>query len=153
MNPKQLAEKAVINYLATQDIDEIPAAQFYRGFQNSVDNDEETTPQTMVLPCVVCEAEGEFEEVAPFTLNYRGILSVNVIASAHDTTHTDFDTACREVFSKFGVAGLAASISSATTSFHCYHARALSAGTTIRNGSNWENSLKLEMVFCPSDLA
>lgn len=151
MNPHQLAEQAAENYLAVYPLEEIE--HVYKGIENSESTeDTEGDPATHETPCVILEAEGDFAAVVPFIGPYRGILSVNVIADGDSVTDAEFNTMCREAFSRFGVSNLAALLSENTASFHCYSARILSIGCAIRQEENWENSLKVELVIAPADL-
>lgn len=151
MNPHQLAERAAEAYLAAYPLTTVD--NVYKGIENAESTeDSDGNPSVKELPCVVLEAEGQFNEVVPYTNTFRGVLSVNVEADGDDVTDEIFNTMCREVFSRFMVSNLAALLSSNTSGFHCYQARIASVGNAIRHEENWENSLKIDIVIAPADL-
>lgn len=153
MNPKHVLETAAKNHLEAETLESITT--FYTGIENETDttSDDATEAATKTRPCVVLEAEGDPQEVAPFTNNWRSVLSVNVEASADSTTRTALNTICAEVFSKFGMADAAERMTHATDGFHCYQMRVLSPATEFqRQEKVWVCSMKLEVIFAPADL-
>lgn len=154
MNPKQSLEQAAYNFLRSKTLLTVPRAQIYKGVENAIDivNGDEAEPQTRIMPAVTVACDSDHTQIGFKTRNFRGPLSVKVEASAHETTDAVFDATCREIFEHFNVSDLADQLSASLDEFTCTFANLTDTGNAIRNGSNWECTIRIDCVHAQANL-
>lgn len=157
MNPQLTLELAAANFVSEYLADMPSITHVYKGHENAEAADDSTGIETdplvaKALPCVILEAENDIAEAIPFTLNFRGTLSVRVQADAKNTTDSDFRAMVQEAFSIWSIEELATRLSTYTDDFNCLFANLRAPSSVVRNGENWECSLSIDVVFAEADL-
>jgi len=155
MNPKQALETAAYNYIANLATPFALVTNVYKGIQNTIDlesNEGNEQANTREMPCVTVVAEGAHSEAVVNTLLFQGILAVSVEAIVAHTTDADFAAMCEEVFDAFGIEALNEAIGLHTSDFSALEARVVDNGHAIRNGANWENTIRIAMVYGQADM-
>ena len=147
------ALKALVDALTLQDVTlagGASASQVYTGL------DEDS----VLLPCVVCLADGQWQEPDGMTGtgNLMGALVLRVRTNANDTdgagaaaraSHIARVTALRNgIF----VDNLASQLSTAQTEFHCLGVFDFGESATIKDEESWETTLSFSGIFAATDL-
>jgi hypothetical protein len=151
MNPKQTLERSAKAYLDAQSLSLV--TRVYKGTQNSapVDDNPDSEPTPKTVPFCIVEA-GDCDEQVLGAGVWRCTLFVRVEADAHNSSDTEMNSYCDEIFSKFFTTTSASGLTSALSSFHCYDLIPRGASGIIKDGQNWQNTLAVEVVFSESDL-
>jgi hypothetical protein len=157
MNPHQTLEQSAYAFLTDLEtpLTLVESTSIYKGKSSPIerDNDENTTEAAdKVHPSVTLDAEGNHEEAVLFTNIYQGVLAVTVEAIVSDTTDTQFDAICQEVFSKFNIQEIETNMTAAIDDFRLIQFRLVGAGSVINNGSNWQMTHRYMCVYAEADL-
>jgi hypothetical protein len=163
MNPKQSLERAAYAFLTTVEtpLTLVASTSIYKGIDNpvSVEDDENTTEQeSKVHPSVSLDAEGNHDEVVPFTNLYQGVLAVTVEADKATTTDTQFHAICQEVFSKFNIQEIEANMTAAARAAGMAFTvlgrsfRIAALGSAVNNGHNWQMTHRYNCVYAEANL-
>lgn len=147
-NITQKVQIALRDWLKTQTLGDILAANVYSGISWGNLTDEQGTP----LPCIVCQCESANAE-EPFTGNWEASAEIWVKSQSNDTTESAHLTRASVVFDLLMQDGIESSISTALADFTARLIFATHQGYELTRSGLWKSHLSLTIRCCGSDLS